>query len=167
MAVTVSHSHFVHAAFVSSLVCQTFDRMILGRMSFPGAKCFHGGTRWKYRAHKWYAIRKSLGTAELYEQFRLINCQQDCFCRRWATLNYFQIYRPMVCWGWSCEALLRLRCFWSENDLRKKTRLQLRKKLSVRAWGWSWPKRFWCLNIFFPRVVRHVRQRFQFKLTRW
>jgi len=65
MAIIISHRHFVHAAFPASLVWQTFDRMILGRMSFPGAKCFQGGTRWKYRAHKWYAIRKSLGTAAL------------------------------------------------------------------------------------------------------
>jgi len=34
-------------------------------MSFPGTRCFQGGTPWKYRAHKWYAIRKSLGTAAL------------------------------------------------------------------------------------------------------
>jgi len=47
------------------LVCQTFDRMILGRMSLPGAKCFKGITWWKYWSHKWYAIRKSLGTAGL------------------------------------------------------------------------------------------------------
>jgi len=64
MAIIISHSHFVYAAFVSSLVCQTFDRMILGRMSFPGAKCFQGGTRWKGRANKWCAIRKSLWTAD-------------------------------------------------------------------------------------------------------
>jgi len=35
-------------------------------MSFPGTKCFQGGTRWKCRADKWYAIRKSLGTADVY-----------------------------------------------------------------------------------------------------
>jgi len=34
-------------------------------MSFPGAKCFQCGARWKYRAHKWYSIRKGLGTADL------------------------------------------------------------------------------------------------------
>jgi len=38
MAIIISHSNFVHAAFASSLVCQTFDRMILGSMSFSGAK---------------------------------------------------------------------------------------------------------------------------------
>jgi len=65
MAIIISHSRFVHAAFVSSLVCQTFDRMILGKLSFPGTRCFQGGTSWKYRAHKWYAIRKSLGTADI------------------------------------------------------------------------------------------------------
>jgi len=63
MAIIISHSHFIHAACVSSLVCQTFDRVILGRMSFPGTRCFQGGTPWKFRAQKWYAIRKSLGTA--------------------------------------------------------------------------------------------------------
>jgi len=30
----------------------------MGRMNFPGAKCFQGGTRWKYRADKWYTIEK-------------------------------------------------------------------------------------------------------------
>jgi len=65
MAIIISHSHVVHAAFASSLVCQTFDRMILDRLSFPGTWCFQGGTRWKCRAHKWYAIRKSLGIAAL------------------------------------------------------------------------------------------------------
>jgi len=58
MAFIIFHSHFVHAAFVSSLVYQTFDRIILGRMSFPGTRCFEGGTRWKNRTHKWCAIRK-------------------------------------------------------------------------------------------------------------
>jgi len=43
MAIIISHSHFVHAAFVSSPVCQTFDRLILGRMSFPGTR--------------WYAVK--------------------------------------------------------------------------------------------------------------
>jgi len=61
MAIIISHSHVVHAAFASSLVCQTFERMILGRLSFPGTRCFQGGTRWKYRAHKWYTIRKKFG----------------------------------------------------------------------------------------------------------
>jgi len=42
MAIIISHRHCVHAAFVSSQVCQTFDRMISGRMSFPGA----GFSRW-------------------------------------------------------------------------------------------------------------------------
>jgi len=63
MAIIISHSHVVHAAFASSLVCPTFDRMILGRLIFPGTRCFQGGARWNYRVHKWYAIRKSLGTA--------------------------------------------------------------------------------------------------------
>jgi len=58
VAVIISHSHFVHAAFLSSLFYQTFDRIILGKMSFPGTRCFQGGTRWKNRIHKWNAIRK-------------------------------------------------------------------------------------------------------------
>jgi len=29
MAIIISHSHVVYAAFATSLVCQTFDRMIL------------------------------------------------------------------------------------------------------------------------------------------
>jgi len=72
MAIIISHSHVVHVAFASSLVCQNFDRMILGRSSFPGTRCFQGGTRWKYRAHKWYAIRKSLGTAGIDESMASI-----------------------------------------------------------------------------------------------
>jgi len=28
MTIRISHSHFVHAAFMSSLVCQTFDQMM-------------------------------------------------------------------------------------------------------------------------------------------
>jgi len=65
MAIIISHSHVVHAAFALSLVCQILDRMILDRLSFSETRCFQGGTRWKYRVHKWYAIRKSLGTADL------------------------------------------------------------------------------------------------------
>jgi len=65
MAFIITHSHFGNAAFMSSLVYQTFDRIILGRMNFPGTRCFHGDTPWKNRTHKWYAIGKSLGTAEL------------------------------------------------------------------------------------------------------
>jgi len=65
MAIIISHIHAADAVFVSGLVCQTSDRMILGRLSFSGTRCFQGGTWWKYRAHKWYAIRKSLGTADL------------------------------------------------------------------------------------------------------
>ena len=63
--IIISHSHVVHAAFASSMFFQIFDRMILGRLSFPGRRCFQGGRRWKYRDHKWYAIRKSLETADL------------------------------------------------------------------------------------------------------
>jgi len=62
MVIIISHSHVVHAAFALSLVCQTFNWMLLDRFSFPRTRCFQGGMRWKYRAHKWHAIRKSLGT---------------------------------------------------------------------------------------------------------
>jgi len=68
MAFILSHSTFVHAAFVSSLVYQTFDRSILGRMRFPGTRCFQGGTRWKNRTHKRYAIRKILGSAAIHKR---------------------------------------------------------------------------------------------------
>ena len=46
MAIIISHGHFVHAAFVSSLVCQTFDRMILVRIM--GAILLYNveGTTW-------------------------------------------------------------------------------------------------------------------------
>ena len=35
-AIKFSHSHFVHVAFVSILVFQTFGRMIFGTLTFPG-----------------------------------------------------------------------------------------------------------------------------------
>ena len=38
MAIKISHSHFVHVAFVSILVFQTFDRMIFGTLTFSGAR---------------------------------------------------------------------------------------------------------------------------------
>jgi len=34
----ISHSHYLHVAFVSILVFQTFDGMILVRLSFPRAR---------------------------------------------------------------------------------------------------------------------------------
>jgi len=40
MAVKNSHSHFVHVAFVSILVFQTFDRMIFGTLTFPGTRWY-------------------------------------------------------------------------------------------------------------------------------
>jgi len=64
MAIKISHSHFVHVAFVSILVFQTFDRMIFGRWSFLE----QGSTRWQYGTYKWYAIRKRLGTTGLEQQ---------------------------------------------------------------------------------------------------
>jgi len=88
MAITVSHNHVVHAAFASSLVCQTFDRMILGRLSFLGTRCFQGGTRWKHRAHKWYAIRKSLGTAGISEYNQEFNADIKVFGLRERLLSH-------------------------------------------------------------------------------
>jgi len=55
----ISRSRFVHVAFMSILVFQTFDRMIFDELSFPEKK---GTTWWKYGTHKCYVIRKSLGT---------------------------------------------------------------------------------------------------------
>jgi len=40
MSIIISHSHFLHVAFVSVLVLQTFDRMIFGRLSFPEEKWY-------------------------------------------------------------------------------------------------------------------------------
>ena len=40
MAIKISHSHFVHVAFVSILVFQTFDRMIFGALTFPGLRWY-------------------------------------------------------------------------------------------------------------------------------
>jgi len=38
MAITFSHSHYLHVAFLSIQVFQTFDGMIFGKLSFPGAR---------------------------------------------------------------------------------------------------------------------------------
>jgi len=40
MAIVIPHSHVVHAAFASSLVCQTFDQMIFGEIEFSWNKVF-------------------------------------------------------------------------------------------------------------------------------
>ena len=40
MAIEISHSHFVHVAFVSILVFKTFDRMIFGTLTFPGTRWY-------------------------------------------------------------------------------------------------------------------------------
>jgi len=61
MAIVVSHSHFVHVAFVSNLVCQTCDRLIFERLVFLE----QGDTRWQYGTRKWYAIRKRLETTDV------------------------------------------------------------------------------------------------------
>jgi len=59
MAIIISHSHFVYVEIVSILVFQTFVRIIFGTLTFPGTRC------WQYGTHKWYAIRKRLGTTDL------------------------------------------------------------------------------------------------------
>ena len=40
MGIILSHSHFVHVAFVAILVFQTFDRMIFGIKSFHERRCY-------------------------------------------------------------------------------------------------------------------------------
>jgi len=40
MAIIISHSHYPHVAFVSILAFQTFDQMIFGKFSFPGARWY-------------------------------------------------------------------------------------------------------------------------------
>ena len=40
MAIILSHSHFLHVAFVSILVFQTFDRMIFSTLTFPGTRWY-------------------------------------------------------------------------------------------------------------------------------
>jgi len=40
IAIKISHSHFVHFAFVSILVFQTLDRMIFGTLTFPGTRWY-------------------------------------------------------------------------------------------------------------------------------
>ena len=63
MAIIISHSHYLYVSFVSILVFKTFDEMIADRYEFSWNT---GGTWWQYRTHKWYTIRKSLGTTDLY-----------------------------------------------------------------------------------------------------
>jgi len=38
MAIILSHSHFLHVAFVLIMVFQTFDRMIFGTLTVPGTR---------------------------------------------------------------------------------------------------------------------------------
>jgi len=38
MAIILSHSHFLHVAFVSNLVFQTFDRITFGTLTFLGTR---------------------------------------------------------------------------------------------------------------------------------
>ena len=40
IAIKISHSHFVHVAFASILVFQTFDRIIFGTLTFPGTRWY-------------------------------------------------------------------------------------------------------------------------------
>jgi len=58
MAITFSHSHFLHVAFVAILVFQTFDRIIFGKLTFLG-------TRW-YVLTLLDCYQKSLGTTALH-----------------------------------------------------------------------------------------------------
>jgi len=61
MAIIISHSHYLHVTFVSIQVFQTFNRMIFGRLSFPGARCYVVTV-----SHKWYVMGKRLGTTDIY-----------------------------------------------------------------------------------------------------
>jgi len=63
MANIISHSHFVHVAFVSILIFQTLVEWYLAHWVFLE----QGGTWWQYGIHRWCAIRKSLGTNALEE----------------------------------------------------------------------------------------------------
>jgi len=40
LAIILSHSHFLHVAFVSILVFQTFDRIIFGTLTFPETRWY-------------------------------------------------------------------------------------------------------------------------------
>jgi len=44
MRITIFHSHFVHVAFMSILVFETFDRMIFGTLTFPWNKVVYAVT---------------------------------------------------------------------------------------------------------------------------
>ena len=65
-AIKISHSHFVHVAFVSILVFQTFDRMIFGTLTFYGAR--------------WYMMTVR-DTQMVRDQKKFENhCSKDSYC---------------------------------------------------------------------------------------
>jgi len=62
----------------TSVVCQ----ILIEWIGFPGTRCFHGGTPWKYRVHKWCVIRNSLGTTVFrFGEKQFLGCQ-DFQCKR-------------------------------------------------------------------------------------
>ena len=61
MAIKISHSHFVHVAFVSILVSRLLIEWYLAHWLFLE----QGGTWWQYGSHKWCVIRKRLRTTAL------------------------------------------------------------------------------------------------------
>jgi len=40
ITIIISHKHYLHVRFVSITVFQTFNRIIFGRLSFPGARWY-------------------------------------------------------------------------------------------------------------------------------
>jgi len=59
MATNNSCCHFVHVETISKLLIKWYFAHLLFLEQ--------GGTCWHYRTHKWYVIRKSLGTTDLMQ----------------------------------------------------------------------------------------------------
>ena len=75
MAIIISHSHFVHVAFVSVLVFQTFDQMLFGRLSFPwkGSMWWQYGTQNGTRSEVWKPLVYNITAAACLPPWTLAN----------------------------------------------------------------------------------------------
>jgi len=102
MAVILSRSHFLHVAFVSILVFQTFDRIIFGTLTFPGTRWYVMTVRdpQMVRAQKKFGnhwAKRSWGKAEISNSIRFYfsNCTKKLAktfiflkTQQWARLRF-------------------------------------------------------------------------------
>jgi len=79
MAIKISYSHFLHVAFVSILVFQTFDQIIFGTLTFP--------------ITRWYVMTVR-DTQMVRDQKKFEN-----HCPRWQ-LSWVAVVRGGSCLGW-------------------------------------------------------------------